>query len=77
MRTFKYFVIGLVLLTIYFGIQRMTVEDVLRGTVEVSWNMINVLLGGRIASAPNRQLPQNQGDSEEYIKPIDELEEIE
>ena len=76
MFTFKNFAIGLVLLTIYFGVQSMTVEDVLRGAVDVSWGMVNVLLGGRIANAPNRQLPQNQGDSEEYIKPIEELEEI-
>ena len=77
MKTFKYFVIGLTCFTIYFAVEQVSVGDLVRGATTNFLATIQLWLGGSIAQSPNRQLPQNQGDSEEYIQPIEELEEIE
>lgn len=78
MKIFKYTLITLVVLTLYFGVKSMTVEGVLKAGIEKGWGVINLLFGGNINASNSRPLPPNQGDdSEVQLTPIEELKDIE
>lgn len=77
MKTLQTCLIGLILLSIYFGIKDVTVEGVAQLFVEKGWGVISVLAGGNFQSPQSRPLPQNQGDDTDSIQPIEELEDIE
>lgn len=77
MKIFKYTLITLVALTVYFGVKDLTVDGVLKAGVEKGWGVINLFFGGNINASNNRQLPQNQGDdSEPSVTPIENLEDV-
>ena len=67
----------LIIFAVYFALANLTVEQVAKGAANNFIATLQIWLGLGSSQPPaSRQLPQNQGDSEEYIKPIDQLEEI-
>ena len=79
MKTFQTIFISLLLITLFLGVQNMTVEEVLKAVVNKGWTVFAVLLGeGQpLPSANYRPLPNNQGDDSETIIPIQDLEDAE
>jgi len=78
MKIFKYTLITLVALTVYFGVKDLTVDGVLKAGVEKGWGTLNYWFGGNINASNNRPLPPNQGDdSESSVTPIESLEDVE
>lgn len=77
MKIFKYTLITLVALTVYFGVKDLTVDGVLKAGVEKGWGTLNYWFGGNINAQQPRPLPQGQGDdSESQIQPIESLEDV-
>jgi hypothetical protein len=77
MRNFTTCLIILLSLTVFFGIKDLTVENVAKSIVDKGWGTVMLWLGGGgNVAQQNRQLPPNQGDDSELIKPIEELEDI-